>query len=618
MFLRFLILLLLFPYACFANSSWIKLSHAPDYSTAGSRVVKDAGGITRSVAQRDYWAEDAQFIFYEKDKEGNNIYDGDCDELKGYTGCLVEHDMDCTQDNFISLSGDVEICPEYTSTINCSHQPSTGDKEIISIDSKSDYSIASWGKDYSECKFANTSNCVRYGEQEETEQEGDCTVDVELEDGKISKQKLKSKDRGRCNKYKVRYACKSADGVYNDSCASLVAKEQKGLCRKVGTTCLEKGKSKHCEYEEIDYECTDKSIKFPDILECSTAQFCLGDDKDCQKAQRDEQGGFGEAASALQLMANLKKDLGVDGECFAPEEGQDEGDNRRTGTKFKDPEQCRIFEGEALRCNEDFAKYSHCCNVTPEGFGVDLKLKSCGDNAAKLSAARGNGLCHYIGRYCGEKKGFCLSHKQSFCCYRSKFIRILHEQAVDKENGNKITEFGNDSKSPNCGQFTIGDFDRIDFDKLDFSELESDIRRKAQSNLGKASLSSDRIKSTGEALHIQAKQKILGTDGVISGFSPQEASGLLKDKFSQMGLGDLSRGVELSEDEMNTLEGIREQTLIKPQDKNIIDKLLLQKPTSELNTQGAKESQVSQINDFASFSKQSQEKFNKMSGGNNQ
>ena len=87
-----------------------------------------------------------------------------------------------------------------------------------------------------------------------------------------------------------------------------------------------------------------------------------------------------------------------------------------------------------------------------------------------------NGLCHYVGSKCAWKIPLigCLRRAYRYCCYDSKFARILVEQAY-KQLGYSWGSYG----SPNCSQLTWDDLKNLDFSQMDFSELIKDIEAKA-------------------------------------------------------------------------------------------------------------------------------------------
>ena len=95
------------------------------------------------------------------------------------------------------------------------------------------------------------------------------------------------------------------------------------------------------------------------------------------------------------------------------------------------------------------------------------------------------GLCHYVGSKCSWKidlgiSEICLRRAYKYCCYNSKFARILVEQAY-KQLGYSFGDYDN----PNCSALTFDDLKRLDFSRMDFSELINEIQAKMQYKVNK-------------------------------------------------------------------------------------------------------------------------------------
>lgn len=64
------------------------------------------------------------------------------------------------------------------------------------------------------------------------------------------------------------------------------------------------------------------------------------------------------------------------------------------------------------------------------GIQVVLALMACNDEEAKLSQARGTGICERVGTYCRKKIfGACVERKDTFCCYNGKLALGLQTAA---------------------------------------------------------------------------------------------------------------------------------------------------------------------------------------------
>ncbi|RUM30319.1 MAG: hypothetical protein DSY32_02375 [Aquifex sp.] len=95
------------------------------------------------------------------------------------------------------------------------------------------------------------------------------------------------------------------------------------------------------------------------------------------------------------------------------------------------------------------------------------------------------GLCHFVASKCTWKIDLgigkiCLRKGYKYCCYDSKFARILVEQAY-KQLGYSWGDWDN----PNCSALTFDDLKKLDFSRMDFSELVQEIQAKMQYKLDK-------------------------------------------------------------------------------------------------------------------------------------
>ena len=89
---------------------------------------------------------------------------------------------------------------------------------------------------------------------------------------------------------------------------------------------------------------------------------------------------------------------------------------------------------------------------------------------------RGEKKCVLVGTYCVERESItrtCIRKKTVFCCFGSKFAKLLQEQGKPQLGQN----FGS-PESPNCRGFTADELSKIDFSKLDLSEIVDDVMDK--------------------------------------------------------------------------------------------------------------------------------------------
>lgn len=103
---------------------------------------------------------------------------------------------------------------------------------------------------------------------------------------------------------------------------------------------------------------------------------------------------------------------------------------------------------------------------------VIMSAMTCNEDEAMLALRRGASLCSpKIGDWCDKRVlGVCITRKRSYCCYNSKFAKIINVQ------GRQQLGMGwGDSKSPSCAGFTAGQLKNIDFRHIDMTELIDDI-----------------------------------------------------------------------------------------------------------------------------------------------
>jgi conjugal transfer mating pair stabilization protein TraN len=124
-----------------------------------------------------------------------------------------------------------------------------------------------------------------------------------------------------------------------------------------------------------------------------------------------------------------------------------------------------IFGGQGLKCGKSIGGLSNCCKDS--GLLLDSNLTSCNADEKKLAAEQKSKACHYVGTYCSNKSFFgCLVKKMTYCCYGSALARIVEEAGHDQ-----LGKSWGDAKTPQCGGFTVAEFQAIDLTNVDFSDF---------------------------------------------------------------------------------------------------------------------------------------------------
>ncbi|GAB5047542.1 hypothetical protein TdN_19340 [Thermodesulfovibrio sp. TK110] len=134
------------------------------------------------------------------------------------------------------------------------------------------------------------------------------------------------------------------------------------------------------------------------------------------------------------------------------------------------------------------------------GFVIDIvtsikKCSTCSNekcaikyNQYKEYSLISNRLCHYVDSKCTWKLDLgiikkCLRTGYRYCCYNSKFARILVEQAY-KQLGYSWGDYNN----AQCTNLTFDDLSKLDFDSMDFSEFIEEIKAKMKGKIDENSL----------------------------------------------------------------------------------------------------------------------------------
>jgi hypothetical protein len=95
-------------------------------------------------------------------------------------------------------------------------------------------------------------------------------------------------------------------------------------------------------------------------------------------------------------------------------------------------------------------------------------LTSCKKEEFKLGESRKVHECQNLGTYCTEKfLGFCLEHKDVFCCYPSPLDRIIASQ-IKIGQPNVAGGYGT-PKNPNCSGFTPQQLADVDWNDVSLS-----------------------------------------------------------------------------------------------------------------------------------------------------
>ena len=240
--------------------------------------------------------------------------------------------------------------------------------------------------------------------------------------------------RRSCWRYERTYECLGS--TMQDDCGPL---EQDANCRLTETGCLSTGPDGSCVNEERVYSCGADSDG--DVSQtCSSAAWCV--DGDCTNMPRQPANrSFGRAASAMNLLQEMGKDFGFEGDGIS------------------------VFKGDKLTCSKWLLGLKNCCKVG--GLLLDADLAECSEREKKLAASRAARLTTHADSYCKQKTffGLCVVKAEDHCVFKSRLGRILQEQARQQIGIPKT----------NCRGLSVEELERVDWSRIDISEILGDI-----------------------------------------------------------------------------------------------------------------------------------------------
>ncbi|SRR5579883_178235 len=217
-------------------------------------------------------------------------------------------------------------------------------------------------------------------------------------------------------------------------------------CEQVSSICENRNDS-GCTLYQQTFRCPIKQCTDVGMI-CNGQTYCLSGD--CVKQQKQADPDFQKGVTGLSVVNEAAKNYNINSSSQFP-----------------------IFSGQVKSCNKDFLNFANCCS--DDGWGVDLHLAQCDQEAKDLGEAKEKGLTTYIDSDDDCILGLC-SHKKRYCVFPSKLARII------QENGRRDQlhiSFGN-YDNPDCRGLTPDEFGKLDLQKINFSEVYADITKKAQ------------------------------------------------------------------------------------------------------------------------------------------
>jgi conjugal transfer mating pair stabilization protein TraN len=234
------------------------------------------------------------------------------------------------------------------------------------------------------------------------------------------------------------YQC--GGGVVSTSCQNY---RDQG-CEQISSICENKTDGGCALYQQT-FRCPIKQCTDVGVI-CNGQTYCLSGD--CVKQQKQADPDFQKGVSGLSAVNEAAKSY-----------------VQNPGSQFP------IFSGQVKTCNKDFLGFANCCS--DNGWGFDLHLAQCDNEAKELGKAKENGLTVYIDSDDDCVLGLC-SHKKRYCVFPSKLARIIQEQGRREQ---LHIAFGN-YDHPDCRGITPDELSHLDLNKVDFTEIYADITKK--------------------------------------------------------------------------------------------------------------------------------------------
>lgn len=280
--------------------------------------------------------------------------------------------------------------------------------------------------------------------------------------------------------YRQLYHCK----MIKDECSILRSQG----CYQVSSRCKEQRQNKCWIYEQ-KYQCPNGKLSLNATKTPELEAFCLTGN--CHDTSYQANGEMLDVVSRLSVLKAVQDDIRLQ--------------NNSDGN-FK------IFTGTPYKCSRNCVNFKDCCGGM-KGWGVSLHLAGCKPEEKQLAEMRQKNLCHQVGTtYCAKKfMGKCLKKKTSFCCFGTKFAKLLQEQGRPQLGLDWGTK-----ECPNCRALTIAELSKLDLSKMDFRELFDDVMKKYKqpdlNNLREVTKKqiAENMKRIADGLQPKAKSGVVG------------------------------------------------------------------------------------------------------------
>ena len=223
-------------------------------------------------------------------------------------------------------------------------------------------------------------------------------------------------------------------------------------------TCLQTGADGSCDFAQLSFQCT-ANASFE--ASCAAVNVCVGDN--CVGAEQDPSSDYANAAAWLNVLDSMADDFGCnrDGDVVDPLTGEINLEACPIDPDLMAEFEPEIFTGRLMSCNRGT---TNCCDFDGEG--------NCSPESDELAEHRQALVTHYLGSECtSEVLGTCLSVREDYCVYNSRFARVFQEQA-HLQTG---TQFGTYYSTDPCPALDVYQIEILDVDAMDFSEVFAEM-----------------------------------------------------------------------------------------------------------------------------------------------
>ena len=367
--------------------------------------------------------------FSPRDIKTTQTFNIDCGRVQSYTINNAGYKTTKTL-NFFGFNFNVPLLPAFSLSDSGTHLTMVAPENFLNItlnhDTFEGEEIDEWHSTCDELEKMVDEGLCQYGER---------TLTQGPETRNINGYQIK-KDAWQ---YKQIYHCK----MIKDDCDPLRAEG----CYQISSKCKEQ-KQDRCWIYEQTYQCPNGKLSSPKLKSPSSETFCLTGN--CHNTSYQANSDMLEVISRLSLLKEIQNDIRGQG-----------------NSNF------HIFKGKEQKCSRDCLSFKDCCGGL-KGWGISLHIAGCSPTEKELAKMREQSLCHQIGTYCSKKIfGKCVTKKTGFCCFGSKFARLLQVQ------GRAQLGLGwGTAECPDCRGLTVQELSRIDLSKMNFRELFEDVMRK--------------------------------------------------------------------------------------------------------------------------------------------